>query len=59
MEWVFIDYGISLKQAKDRLPPRDDVVKFDVRTNTKELENNIKLQGCPSDVQYKVKEVFT
>ena len=26
MEWVFIDYGIFLKQVKDPLPPRDNVV---------------------------------
>ena len=37
MEWVFIDYGRSLKQAKDPLPPRDDVMEFDVKNNTKEL----------------------
>ena len=35
MEWVFGDYVRSLNQAKDPLPPRDDVVEFDVRTNVK------------------------
>ena len=55
MEWVLRDYGRSLKQSKDPLPTRDDVMEFDVQTNTKELEKNIKLQGCPSDLQDKVK----
>ena len=33
MEWVFIFYRISLKQAKYSLPPRNDVVVLDVRNN--------------------------
>ena len=59
MEWMLRDYGVSLKKTKDPLPHRDDVVEFDVRTNTKELEKNWKLQGFPSDLQDKVKEVVT
>ena len=59
MEWVFRDYRISLKQETDLLPTRNDVVEFDVKTNTKELENNLKLQGCPSNLQDKFKEVVT
>ena len=55
MEWVFRDYGRSLKQAKDPLTHRDDVMEFDVRNNTKELEKNLKLKGCPSYLQDKVK----
>ena len=34
-------------------------MEFYLRTNTKELEKNLKLQGFPSDIQYKVKEVVT
>ena len=48
MEWVFRYYGRSLKQKKDPLPPRDNLMEFNVRTNTKELEKKLKLQGCPS-----------
>ena len=59
MEWVFRDCGRLLKQAKDPQPTRDDVMEFDVQTNTKELDNTLKLQGCPSDLQYKVNEVVT
>ena len=50
MECVFSYYGISLKQEEDPIPPRDDVMEFDVQTNTKELYKNLKLQGCPSDL---------
>ena len=50
---------ISLKQSKEPLPPIDDVMEFNMINNTKELEENLKLQGCPSDLQYKVKEVVT
>ena len=34
-------------------------MEFDVRTHTKELENNQKLQGCTSEWQDKVKYVVT
>ena len=57
MEWVFRDYRISLNQSKDPLPSRSDVLEFDVRTNTKELEKNLKLQWCPRNLQDKVKEL--
>ena len=56
---MFRDSGRYLKQSKDPLPPRDDVVEFNVHNNTNELEKNLKLQGFPSDLQYKVKEVVT
>ena len=59
MEWVFRDYRISLNQEKDPLPIRDDVVEFDIQTNAKDFENNLKLHGWPSDLQEKVKEVVT
>ena len=45
MKWVFRDYERHLKQTKDPLPPRDDVMEFDVRNTKKELEKNEKLQG--------------
>ena len=34
-------------------------MEFDARTNTKELEKNLKLQDYPSDLQEKVKELVT
>ena len=59
VEWVFRDYWTPLKKSKDPLPPRDDVVKFYVKNNAKELDNILKLQGCRSVLQDKVKEVIT
>ena len=41
MQLVFRDYGRPLKQAKEPLLPRDDVMEFYVKNNTKELEKNI------------------
>ena len=35
------------------------MVEFDVWNNTKKLNNNIKLQELPNDLQDKVKEVVT
>ena len=46
-----------LKSKKYPLPPRDNIMELDVKTNTKELEKNLKLQVCPGDLQDKVKEV--
>ena len=43
MEWAIRDYRIPLKQENDPLPPRDNVVEFDVQTNKKKLDKNIKL----------------
>ena len=59
MEWVFRDYGRSLNQEKYILPPRDGVMEFEVRTNTKHSEKNLKQQGCSSYLQDNVKEVVT
>ena len=50
MKWFFRYYIRSLKQVKEPLQPTDNVVAFDVWTNTKELENIIKLNGCPSNL---------
>ena len=50
MEWVIRYYGKSLRQEKNPLPPRDEVMEFDGQTNTKESENNLKLQGFFSDL---------
>ena len=47
MECVFIYYGRSLKQKKYPLPPRDDVMEFNVKTNTKMLENIFNTTGLP------------
>ena len=58
-EWVLRYYGRPLKQERDPLPPRDDVMEFDVQTNTNGLENNLKLQVFPSESQDKVKEMVT
>ena len=57
--WVFRDYRIFLKKKKDPLSPRDDIMEFDVQTNTKKLEKNLKLQVFPNDLREKVKEVVT
>ena len=50
---------IYLKQTKDLLPPRYNIVEFDMRTHAKEFNNNIKLQGLLIDLKDKVKDVFT
>ena len=50
MEWVFRDYGRYLNQVKDPIPPRGDAVGFDVINDAKELDHNLKLQVCPSEI---------
>ena len=59
MIWVFRDYVGSSKQKKYPLSLRDEMMEFDVQTNTKELEKNLKIQGCPSDLQEKFNELVT
>ena len=59
MEWVLIYYERSSKQGKDPIPPMDNDIEFDVQTNKKELEKNLKLQWWSSDLQDKVNEAVT
>ena len=54
-EWVFRDYRGYLKKLKGPLPPRYDVVEFDMRTNANELDKNLKLELCFCEFQDKVK----
>ena len=44
MEGVFVGYRRYLNQSKEPLPPSNYVVVFDVRNNTKEFENNLRLK---------------
>ena len=50
MEWEFREYRTPLKQTKENLSPKDIVVVFDVQTEEKGLDNNLKLQVCTSDL---------
>ena len=46
-----------LEAIKGSLTHRDDGVESDVQANVKELENHLKIQGFPIDLEEKVKEV--
>ena len=46
MEWVLRDHGISLKQIRNPLPPRENIIEFDFQINDEELEWNLKKKGC-------------
>ena len=59
MELLFRYQRIYLNQAKEHLTTRDDVVDLYMRTDKKELEKNIKLQGLLSNLQVKTEEVVT
>ena len=52
---MFRDYRGYLKKVKGPLPPRYDVVEFDMRTNANELDKNLKLELCFCEFQDKVK----
>ena len=54
---MFEEYGCTAKQIVKELPPRDDVVEFEFHTDSVELEGNLKLHGCPPELQPKIKEV--
>ena len=56
---MFRYYVISLKQTNYPVPPRDNVIEFDVQTSTKYLEKNIKLQCLSNDLQDNFKEAVT
>ena len=46
MEWVLRDHRISLKQIRNPLPPRENIIEFDFQINDEELEWNLKKKGC-------------
>jgi len=54
MEWMFQDGGKALKRTVKELLPRDDVVLFDAKKNTAELEKNLCLDGCPEELKPEV-----
>ena len=58
MDWMFEEYGCVAKQSVEELPPRDDVVEFEFHTDSAELEGNLRLSGCPPELQPKIKEVI-
>ena len=35
------------------------MVEFNIRTDTEDFEKNMKLEGCPSELQYNIKEAVT
>ena len=59
MDWMFKEYGCAAKQSIDKLPPRDDIVEFELCTDSAELEGNLRLSGCPPELQPKIKDVIT
>ena len=59
MDWMFKEYRCTAKQSIDELPPRDDIIEFEFHTDLVELEGNLRLSGCPPELQPKIKEVIT
>ncbi len=57
LDYIFGEHGKAVRQEKQRLPDRNDVVEFNVTTNSAELERNLKLNGCPSELQPEVTKV--
>ena len=56
---MFEDHGCVVKQNVGGLPPRDDVLEFKFQMDSSELERNLKLNGCPMELQSQIKEVVT
>ena len=54
---MFKEYGCAVKQSVGELPPRNDVVEFEFQTDSMELERNLKLIGCPTELQPQIREV--
>jgi hypothetical protein len=53
-DWIFRKYGRSLARKKAELPPRDDVIVFDLTKDEAELKRNLNLKGCPDALQPRV-----
>ena len=53
-DWIFHRYGRSLARKKAELPPRDDIIEFDLAKDEAELKRNLNLKGCPDALQPRV-----
>ena len=56
---MFRSYGRSVNKSKDPLSPKNDVVDLDVRTDTNNLDKNLKLRVYSSVLQDTVKYSLT
>ena len=59
-EWIFEEHGKSLRQTADELPPRVDVIEFDLSNpgDMEELERNLSLEGCPVQLHDDIKQTI-
>jgi hypothetical protein len=47
LDWMFEDKGHVIAEAKQTLPPRMDLIKYDPAAHKKELDKNIQWKDCP------------
>jgi len=51
MQILYQDYGKSLRKAVEPLPPRDDIIDFNISTHGAELEKNLNWDQCPDSAK--------
>lgn len=55
--WVHRDLRRLLKEETKELPPRDDVISFDIGQDGDELKRNLELSGCPPELHTKIRQL--
>ena len=59
LDYLYKNYGKSLRKQHAPLPPRDNVIEFDIRQDPTELECNLNLHGCPKPLHAEVRCLVT
>ncbi len=58
LEILHGEFGNVLYKDKERLPPRNDVLKYDEHRHKEELESHVNFDGCPEHLQKPVRKII-
>ena len=58
LDVILQSHGTVLLKAKEPLPPRDDVIKFDPATHEAEFQDNIQWDTCPVHLRPQIESIL-
>ena len=58
LEILHKDYGKPIWVNKTKLPPREDVIKFNPEVHQEELQTNLQWRDCPQEYQPKILQLL-
>lgn len=58
LDILYKDFGKPLWANKNKLPPRDDLLRYDPATHGPELEKNLQWKDCPEEFRHRIKDII-